>query len=293
MNRLWILGMVLTTGVVASAQMAANGLGLVAPTSDALANISQPQTGEIVFNNSDSTFYGNAGTVASPTWVAFAGSGVKVAPLTTRYTSGSGTHTLTGSPLYIRIRMVGGGAGGNGSAVASGGSNGGAGGGGGTTTFGSQLIADGGNAGNTGGNTFANSPGTATCGTITDCKATRGGYGAGVSYQSANNEYSGGGMGGVSPFGGAGSGGSNGAGSSAAANTGSGGGGGGGPSSATGSVGGPGGSSGGYVEATIASPASSYTYSVGAGGSGGSAGTSGYAGGAGGSGYIEVTEYYQ
>lgn len=51
------------------------------------------------------------------------GSGTITASLTvpkvTTYTSGSGTFTKTGSPLYIRVRMVGGGGGGTNGGVGS------------------------------------------------------------------------------------------------------------------------------------------------------------------------------
>jgi limonene-1,2-epoxide hydrolase len=210
------------------------------------------------------------------------------APLVTKYTSGSGTHTLTGSPLYIRVVMVGGGGGGGG--VGSPSSSAGHGGNGGNTTFGTTLlVANGGTGGQRNGAEVGGAGGTASLGTGPVGIAIDGSRGQGG--QDATNGA--GGSGGTSALGGGGGGGpTSAAGYAATTNSGSGGGGGGGiVSSALGT--GAGGGSGGYVDAIIASPDASYSYSVGSAGSAGSAGTSGFAGGAGAAGQIIITEYYQ
>lgn len=228
------------------------------------------------------------GTVSS--WGTFTS---LTAPKITTYTSSSGTHTLTGSPLYIRIKMVGGGSGGGGSSttVALDGGNSGA---GGNTTWsvhsGSAILtANGGQAtstsyiGATGGTVTLNSPATGT--------AIQGSYGSTPGQNSTVNTFEPGGDGGASPFGGRGPGGrATTAGTAGITNSGSGGGGGGSPSAG---IGGGGGAAGGYIDAIIASPSASYDYVVGSGGTAGAAGTSGANGAAGGSGYIEITEYYQ
>jgi hypothetical protein len=210
----------------------------------------------------------------------------------TPYNSGSGFVTGTyvtptnPSPLYLRVRLVGGGGGGG-----SNESTGGTGGTGGNTTFGtSLLIADGGvgggpgsDAGGAGGSASVSSPASGSSFT--------GGTGQGSSGNSVATGAAGG-NGAASPFGGAGGGGQvgNNAGFSAASNTGSGGGGAG--ANATAQQSGAGGGAGGYVDAIISgSLSSTYAFQV---GGGGAAGTGGLAnGGAGGSGIIIVEAHYQ
>lgn len=211
------------------------------------------------------------------------------APLVTVYNSGSGTHTLTGSPKYIRVRMIGGGGGGWGSGTAQGtsptaGSN---------STFGTSLLTANGGAisasyagiGGLGGTGTINSPayGHASPGASGGPSGFSGPSGGSAVYP-AGGDGGGGTSGGSPTFGG-------GVGQSGIANTGRGGGGGAGAGNASMSSG-AGGGQGAIVEAFIATPSSSYSYAVGAGGSAGGAGTSGYAGGAGGSGVIIVEEYY-
>lgn len=53
--------------------------------------------------------------------------GTVSAPVVTLYKTGSGTHTITGTPLYIHVIMIGGGGGGGGSSAGGGGSGGGSG----------------------------------------------------------------------------------------------------------------------------------------------------------------------
>lgn len=220
------------------------------------------------------------------------------APTAQKFTSSSGGGALTyttpisPSPVYLRVRLVGGGGGGGPSGTTAGSSAGA----GGQTFFTissgiSMLFGNGG-----GGAGLDSNPtvgGTASLGSITIGFAVQGGGGNGCS----TIINSAGGMGGVSPFGGAGAGataqGAGGAaGSAAIANSGSGGGGASAGSTAS-SIDGVGGGAGGYVDAVIPSPAATYTYQVGAGGGGGGAGTNGSAGGAGGSGFIVVEEFYQ
>lgn len=213
------------------------------------------------------------------------------APNVTTYTSGSGTWSRTGSPLYIRVRMVGGGGGGGGANNnAADGNNGTA---GGNTTFGTTLLVANGGGGGRGDNTM-NSGGTASLGSGPVGTAVSGGSGQGTSTTvSGSYAYPAGGNGAASPFGGAGGGGAPGvAGAAAAANSGSGGGGG-GTNGGVSSKSGGGGAAGGFVDAIITSPSSTYSYAVGAAGAGGSGLNGAFAGGNGGAGYIEVTEYYQ
>lgn len=221
------------------------------------------------------------------TGIKWAAPGNPTAPVVTKYTSGSGTHNITGSPLYIRVVMVGGGGGGGASGTASFGTSGN----GGATSFGTSLLVANGGGGGT--QTGSGGGGTASLGTGPVGIATTGGQGQGGGYQSSNTTQQPGGQGGVSPLGGGGAGGYyNTNGVAAVANTGSGGGGA-GFGGVSGSYAGAGGAAGGYIDAIITSPSSSYSYSVGAGGAGGSAGASGFAGGAGGSGLILVYEFYQ
>lgn len=215
-----------------------------------------------------------------------------IAPLVTRYTSGSGTHGVTGSPLYLRVRLIAGGGGGGGASNAGSPSSGGN---GGASTFGSSLLsANGGTGGavaNGSGGGTGGAGGSASFGAATGTALT-GGSGNGGNNGAPGTQSIQGGGGASSPLGGSGGGaiGLN-NGSAASANSGAGGGGGGGNGGAFASGGG--GGAGGFVDAIIASPSASYSYAVGAAGTAGGSGTGGTAGGAGGSGYIEVTEYYQ
>ena len=273
------------SGLAGVVPLTKGGTGQV--TADASLNALLPsQTG-----NSGEFLTTNGSTTA---WAAVSG-GAGTDPLITSYTTvGSGAHTLTGSPIYIRVRMVGAGGGGAGSSTQSA-ANGGNGGDGGTTTFGtSLLVAAGGNGSdfNTGAHTaggtisLGGSPGIGRQG------ATSRSYGYTIA--DSATKYPPGTDGAGTPFGDGGGGGITGAaGANAIANTGAGGGGGGGPGSGiNGSISGGGGAAGGFIDALILSPGSTSAYAVGAGGDAGSAGTSGAAGGTGAAGFIEVTEYY-
>lgn len=209
-------------------------------------------------------------------------------PTVQKFTSGSGTCTLSANVLYIRILAVGGGGGGGGS-----GAGGGTGATGGNTTFGTSLLSANGGTGGVTNGALGGDGGSSSLGTGPIGTALSGGNGQAGFSSSAVGSSPCGGFGGTAVFGGAGSGGNGnggGAGGSANSNTGAGGGGAGGTATTT--FAGAGGGAGGFVEAIIASPSSTYAYAVGAGGAGGTAGTSGFVGGNGGSGYIEVTEYY-
>jgi hypothetical protein len=189
---------------------------------------------------------------------------------------GSGTHTVTGSPLYMRIRLWGGGGGGSGSGTTNG-SNGGD---GGASTF--DTASAGGGTGAAGAGSGGSGGGGAG-GSVANFTG-----GDGQTRLGSSGVY--GGDGGAGAMGGAqGSGGlPGGVGYSGKAP-----GGGGGGAGFSGSNNGAGGGGGGYCEHIISNPSGGYSYSVGGGGLGGSAGSGGSAGGDGGSGSIIVEEYYQ
>lgn len=218
------------------------------------------------------------------------------APLVTVYNSGSGTHTFTGSPLFITVEMVGGG-GGGGAGGTSGGSAGTA---GTSSTFASTLVvAGGGSAGTNDGDGAAG--GNSSFGAGATGIIVQGGRGGGTMRQGTSPlSQLVGGQGGSSAFSGAGSGGipgGSGNGQPAYANSGSGGGGG-YASATTNANTGAGGGAGGYAKAwisgaTLSGLSGSAAYSVGTGGNGQAAGTGGGAGGGGASGKIVITEYYQ
>lgn len=210
-----------------------------------------------------------------------------VAQTLQKFTFGTGTYTTPSGVKYIRVRLVGGGGGGGGSGTSNPSTEATA---GGNTTFGSSLLtANGGNQGGWADN--GGTGGTASLGTGPVGIALQGAKGGDKQYSNVA-AYTGGGHGGVSPFGGAGSAGGYGSvGGSSVANTGSGGGGAGIPAVANAYSGG-GGGAGGFIDAIITNPAASYDYAVGAAGGAGGAGTSGAPGGLGGSGVIIVEEFY-
>lgn len=290
----------------------ANALDLtVAQVNTMLGTLSNPMSaaGDMIYGGSSGTptrmtAAAAAGSVpisgASGTSVAFGtlpGNATALkAPTIQKFTSGTGTYTLptSPSPLYIKVRMLGGGGGGAGSGTAGG--NAGGSGGGSYFRVGASpdlLVANGGSgaAGSTGD--VGGSGGTSSLGTGPIGTTVIGSHGGGLSV-AVSGARSQGGTGGGTPFGCVGQGAGLGSGASAGldgpANSGVGGSGAGGPS---GGYSGGGGGGGGYVEALISSPSSTYAYSVGASGTAGTAGTSGTPGGAGAAGYIEVTEFYQ
>lgn len=205
-----------------------------------------------------------------------------VAPTVQKFTTGAGTYTLPTSPntpVYIRIKMVGGGGGGGGGGV------GGAGGPGADTTFGTILTASGGTGG--GANAAQGGAGGAAAMTApaigTAVTGTTGATGEEEAFASSANN---GGKGGSSPY-------FSGAGTSGLSVNGivnTGGGGSGGPGSTA--KGGSGGGSGGFIECLVPAPDATYAYAIGAGGTAGAAGPAGVLGGIGGSGYIIIEEYY-
>jgi hypothetical protein len=212
---------------------------------------------------------------------------VPTAPKITKYTTGSGTHTLTGSPLYVRVVMVGGGGGGAGSGTTNT-----PGGNGGASTFGTTLLVANGGSGATDYNGAAG--GSASLGSGPVGIAMTGSSGASGQVKNVVIAASfAGGNGGASVLGGAPAGNVAFSGSNAATNSGSGGGGGGNSDNGAAVQCGGGGGAGGYVDAIITSPSASYSYTVGAAGTNGVPGTSGFGGGNGGAGQIVVYEYYQ
>jgi hypothetical protein len=212
--------------------------------------------------------------------------GAYASPQVTRYTSGSGTHTVATNTKYLRVRMVGGGGGGGGNNTAAAAAAGGV---GGDTTFGA-ATAKGGTAGRS-ANAQVAPTGTAAPGyVVVNIYRTDIGQSGGKN-PSGTNATAPGGKGGASFLGGGGQGNGGGGGFNALANTGGGGGGG---SSAAGTANdwaGSGGNSGEGIEFIIDNPQTSYSYTVGSGGAGG-VGTD-HNGGQGGSGVIIVEEYFQ
>jgi hypothetical protein len=221
-------------------------------------------------------------TVASSVKVVMSGSGAPASSGTLTKTSGTGDATLSFisvvSPLYLKVRLVGGGAGGAGGNPGA--TNGGA---GGTTSFGTSLLTV------TGGAASSPTNNSGAGGTANLLSPAVGQGWSGGQGQNGGTASTLAGQGASTPFGGGGSGGFGGSfpGSAAPANTGAGGGGGG---STGGANCGAGGSAGGYIEAIIYSPSATYAFAVGAGGTAGAGAT---AGGAGGSGLIIVEEYFQ
>ena len=240
---------------------------------------------------------------SAPSWATVSGS--YVAPTVHTFSSGSGTYTVptSPSPLYLKIRAVGGGGAGGGSS-ASGHNDGGTGSTGNVTTFsvhsGAAIITCNGGTGGEGFNGGPNGAGgtavVASSSTIIQVTAVTGGDGTcAIIGNGSGNIAPCGGIGGSSAFGGAGSGGiGTGTGTPNASagkpNTGGGGGGAGGPSDGFGAAGG---GSGGYAEVIITSPSASYDYVVGAATGISTGGTGGYSGAGGGSGVIIVEEFYQ
>jgi hypothetical protein len=235
---------------------------------------------------------------AQATGVKWANPGSPTAPKITTYTySGSEqTFNITGSPLYLRVRMVGGGGGGGGSA--STGNSGGNGNAGQASYFRvgaapDLLVANGGGGGSGGvaggGQPAGGTGGTASLGT--------GPAGIAVAGQNGHNgwnmvvvQYTPGGSGGSTPLGGAGAGAFAAAGNAAKSNTGSGGQ---GAGIADQGLSGGGGGAAGYVDAIILTPGATYKAYVGSAGTGGTAGTGGLGGGTGANGFIIVEEHYQ
>ena len=255
----------------------------------------------------------NLGTISDGITINQSGSGstlqsIYIAPITTVLGSGAGGYSLPTSggrsPVYLRIRMVGGGGGGG-----SGGNAGGSAGSSGTATnfyvagqsTTSFLVANAGQGGVNGGAGGVGGNYNVNYGT-SNYIGFQGGSGSGSgtglwATSMATTAYiaHAGGCGGCSVFGGAGGGGYfNASGLSATTGTGSGGGGGGSASVyGTQTYGGSGGGAGGYLEEFIYNPVSNYSYIIGGGGLGGSSSTNGGTGGNGGSGIIIIDAYFQ
>jgi len=250
-------------------------------------------TSDITTNNASTTKHGWLAKVPNDVNQVPLGAtgawGRQKTPVTTVYTSGTGTYTTPTGALWLRVRMVGAGAGGHGNST----------GGtivttstvGGDTNFGSG-IAGGGKVSITLNWTVA--AGGTTSGSITGAAVLIGIQG-GASGGGVQNNGTGtigqwaGGSGGASAFGGGG-------GSSLSATGIAGvaygsGGAGGGTGANVSYVTGSGGGAGAYLETTVETPSASYSYTVGAGGSAG-LGTN-YNGGAGAGGIIIITAHYQ
>lgn len=213
-------------------------------------------------------------------------------PTVQTFTSSSGTYTAatSPSPIYIRVRIVGGGGGGAGSALSSvaSGSDGV------DSTFsvhsGSAILTA---SKGIGGTTVVTAGGGATINSPAYGTKMVGGQGSGVITSNTSGFPCFGAVGGNSFFGGGGGGGAqSNIGGTAGTNTGSGGGGAGQSAVVNGVCGGAG-SAAGFIDAIIPSPSASYDYVVGTAGAGGVPGATGFNGGSGAAGYIEVTEYYQ
>ena len=233
-------------------------------------------------------YWANVGTVTAPTIQRFTSSGT--------YTRPTGP-----TPVWIRVRLVGGGGGGAGSGTTGTAGNGGVATAATASSFGTSLLTANAGTSATANSTSGGGAGGAftVSGPAVDVASVNGGGGGGQGGQAGGvNLGMPGGMGGSSFFGGAGQAGGAASGSQSAGGAGqarTGGGGGGGGSSSNGAaviVSGAGGGSGGYVEAIITSPTTTYTVVVGVGGSGGTAGTNGVAGGVGGTGVVIVEEFY-
>ncbi len=232
------------------------------------------------------------GGTAAPVWTIFS------LPLVTTYASGSGTHTLTGSPRSIHVRLVGGGGGGStsgtsGSTAAVAGTE-------------SSFVVHGQSATSLmrarGGAAAAYSGdgalgGTCTLGTGVTGTPMTGGAGGGTTFMLTTATSAAGAQGGVNLFAGGAQGAAAGdIGKAGQVNTGAGGSGG-GTGNAASEYNGGGGGAGAVCDAYIinssAAYAASYDYVIGGGGGGGAQGGTGLAGGAGGSGWLEITEVYQ
>jgi hypothetical protein len=274
-----------TISSVASFTSIYNGVGLIGT---GIPN----NTYVLSFNSGAGTITMSQNFTGSTGTVSFQPTSVLVGGVTTP------TYTLptNPTPLYLRVKMVGGGGGGGNSGT----SGGTAGTSGGNATFGSSFLTA--NGGGAGGNSAPG--GTGGTASIVGAlgQAFTGGVGGAGSYNGGTTTavQIAGGMGAPTPFGG-GAGGGRGTGSSGtagdngAANTGAGGGGAsiGSTNASSGLFSGSGGGAGGYLEAIVTSPSATYTFSVPTGGTGQAAAGSGSAGGNGGSGIIIVEEFYQ
>lgn len=196
----------------------------------------------------------------------------------------SSTFTLSSNPtpLYLKVRLVGGGGGGSGSSptndVGSPGES---------SIFGSNLLVAGGGSG---GRTSTDAGGTGSIANVAGVSGFTIAGGTGQTDSSTSSGVLAGGIGGSSALGGGGA--------HAGASPNTGGGGGGAYYNTNNGCGsgwnGCGGGAGAYVEAIITQPSSSYSVTVGRGGNPGvpSNHVCGVAGGAGGSGIVIVEEYF-
>jgi hypothetical protein len=245
------------------------------------------------YTNNSFTFV-VSNTISGATVLTAVGSGSPTSSGTLTKSTGTGDATITfasvsNTPLYIDVTVVGGGAGGGGGAAGTAGN---------TSTFGTspQISCSGGSAGGapTTSNNYVVGGAAGTC--------SLNGIGPGALFTGSSGGSPAcvgtatfgclGGAGGATFLGGAGQGVSSagGNGGSAAANTGSGGAG--GASTASATSGGSGGGPGGWATARISPVASSYSYAI-AGSASGGAASGLHAGGSGAGGIIFVEEKWQ
>lgn len=250
-----------------------------------------PATGQLINNASSMEIsipsFGYMDIVSNGTGWTIISSKLKN-PTVQTFNSGAGIYTTPSgpSPLYIRVRMVGGGGGGTGSGTAEGtGATDG-----GNTTF-SSLTAGGGLKSPSRLGPGSGGTASGSLGTMVFTRSGQPGGSSGTNPTTANGTQQAGGAGGNSFLGIGGYNGS--AGGGAGPGSVGGGGGGGGTDNISGAYAGGGGGGGAYIETIIAQPAASYPYSVGVGGNQGLAGPgSSRNGAAGGSGLIIVEEFY-
>lgn len=266
-----ITGLPLTSGVTG-----------VLPTANGGTNLSSYTTGDIIYASATNVLSkraigsnGNFLTISGgvPAWTG--ASPGTTPPLQTIYTGGmSGNHTITGSPVYMTVTIVGPGGGGQSS---NGGSAGSA--GSGATTFDTMS----GGAGGVAAGAPGGGPGGTASGGDLNIDGQRG------SFRATNGPIVAGGSGGGTPFGPGGTGGDN---TPSAGNpaTAPGGGGGGAGNGALGDAA-SGGGGGGWSYKKYDAPSGSYSYSVGTGGAGGTGGSAN--GGQAKDGIAIITEYYQ
>lgn len=255
-------------------------------------------------NNSNT--YTVLGTIAAGTQLFCSGASAPTSSGTLTKASGTGdatisfsaesalaTYTPTSSAVkYIKIIAVGPGGGGSGGGVVS---SFGAGGNGGNTLFGANLIACGGGSGGPNGTSgTGGAGGTITVGSgPSSLIKMNGSAGNPGSYDPAGTlvTFPAGGLGGMTPLGGAGAPGLNTTNINPAANSGCGGPGG-ASTGAVNSFGGYGGGAGAYYSGFLPVSLASYPYQIGSAGAAGTAGTTGNAGSPGATGQLIIEEHY-
>jgi len=96
-----ILAILLLASVASADYVSAKrGTGFSAPTINDKDNVSDPATGELVFDTSDDTFYGNVGTPSSPTWAVLSNVNTYVPDFISQTSS---PKTSTGSGKWLQM----------------------------------------------------------------------------------------------------------------------------------------------------------------------------------------------